>query len=163
MTALLSFIFWSACIVTSTFISASYGVLYYTIAVAVWGGLLATCFTRTALTGALAIVAAGTAYYAWPAATAAELRAAVLTSSALYIVGGFMVLVAVQGAYERFMASDKARNYKPHDDEVGTRWLNVPYEDKEHAKALGARWSGLAKKWYIPAGLDAERFERWLP
>lgn len=43
--------------------------------------------------------------------------------------------------------------------------LAVPYEQKDEAKALGAKWNPTLKKWYVPDG-DAgplERFERWLP
>ena len=27
-------------------------------------------------------------------------------------------------------------------------YLNVPYEEKEHAKSLGAKWNPKKKKWY---------------
>lgn len=39
--------------------------------------------------------------------------------------------------------------------------LNVPYEEKEEAKALGARWDLARKTWYIPSGEDAMKFARW--
>ncbi|WP_157199584.1 DUF5710 domain-containing protein [Methylomonas koyamae] len=35
-------------------------------------------------------------------------------------------------------------------------YLNVPYAQKDAAKALGARWDASNKKWYIPAGKDPE-------
>lgn len=41
--------------------------------------------------------------------------------------------------------------------------LNVPYDQKDDAKALGARWDTELKKWYVPDGLDVEAFSRWLP
>ena len=31
-------------------------------------------------------------------------------------------------------------------------WLNVPYAKKDLAKALGARWDSLTKRWYCPMG-----------
>lgn len=41
-------------------------------------------------------------------------------------------------------------------------WLDVPYQEKDEAKAHGARWDPKAKRWYAPqagmAGLD-----RWAP
>lgn len=40
--------------------------------------------------------------------------------------------------------------------------LYVPFEEKEQAKALGARWNQDLKTWYIPNGLNAEAFLRWL-
>lgn len=42
-------------------------------------------------------------------------------------------------------------------------YLNVPYAEKDEAKALGARWDAAKKKWYAPPGAEADRFERWMP
>jgi hypothetical protein len=41
--------------------------------------------------------------------------------------------------------------------------LNVPFEEKDEAKALGARWNPQLKSWYIPIGKDADSFAKWLP
>lgn len=41
--------------------------------------------------------------------------------------------------------------------------LNVPFMEKDEAKRLGARWNNAAKRWYVPAGVDAALFARWLP
>ncbi|MCQ8105661.1 DUF5710 domain-containing protein [Methylomonas sp. SURF-2] len=41
-------------------------------------------------------------------------------------------------------------------------YLNVPYAEKDQAKALGARWDAANKKWYAPLGKDIEPFARWL-
>ena len=40
--------------------------------------------------------------------------------------------------------------------------LKVPFNEKEQAKSLGARWNAEAKLWYVPAGVDAAPFEMWL-
>ncbi|NJA08085.1 hypothetical protein HC024_20455 [Methylococcaceae bacterium WWC4] len=40
-------------------------------------------------------------------------------------------------------------------------YLNVPYAQKDAAKALGARWDAAAKKWYVPAGKDPAIFAQW--
>ena len=44
-------------------------------------------------------------------------------------------------------------------------YLEVPFAQKDQAKALGARWDGSARKWYIPDHLEeqAEQFRLWLP
>jgi hypothetical protein len=42
-------------------------------------------------------------------------------------------------------------------------FLKVPFAEKEEAKALGARWNGERKSWYVPDGRPVEAFERWLP
>lgn len=39
--------------------------------------------------------------------------------------------------------------------------LNVPYAEKEHAKAAGARWDKEAKHWYAPQGADLDKLARW--
>lgn len=41
--------------------------------------------------------------------------------------------------------------------------LNTPYAEKDQAKALGAKWDNANNSWYVPAGLDLSKFEKWLP
>lgn len=41
--------------------------------------------------------------------------------------------------------------------------LNVPFAEKDAAKALGARWNPSLKKWFVPAGLDPSPFAAWFP
>lgn len=41
--------------------------------------------------------------------------------------------------------------------------LRVPFAEKDKAKALGARWDAGRKTWYVPDGVDAMKFVRWLP
>lgn len=40
-------------------------------------------------------------------------------------------------------------------------YLNVPYAEKDAAKALGARWDAAVKKWYVPANKDVALFAKW--
>lgn len=42
-------------------------------------------------------------------------------------------------------------------------YLQVPYEEKDKAKSLGAKWDTNRKKWYVPDGLDKKPFAKWLP
>jgi hypothetical protein len=39
--------------------------------------------------------------------------------------------------------------------------LKVPFNEKDQAKSLGARWNAEAKQWYVPQGVDAAPFEKW--
>lgn len=39
--------------------------------------------------------------------------------------------------------------------------LNVPYAEKDEAKALGARWNPRKRSWYVPDGVAPEPFARW--
>ena len=41
--------------------------------------------------------------------------------------------------------------------------IAVPYWQKDEAKALGARWDGRRKTWYIPPGVDINKFAQWNP
>ena len=41
-------------------------------------------------------------------------------------------------------------------------FLNVPYAEKDEARALGARWNPGRKRWYVPSGVALEPFEQWL-
>lgn len=42
-------------------------------------------------------------------------------------------------------------------------WLAVPFDEKEQAKRLGARWDGKAKSWYVPEGTELGKVRRWIP
>lgn len=42
-------------------------------------------------------------------------------------------------------------------------FLNVPYAEKDEARALGARWNPGKKRWYVPAGVALGAFEKWMP
>jgi putative DNA primase/helicase len=42
-------------------------------------------------------------------------------------------------------------------------WIDVPYPQKDEAKALGARWDRQEQSWYVPAGVDPAPFARWTP
>ena len=46
---------------------------------------------------------------------------------------------------------------------MSATYLNVPFREKDEAKALGARWDPLRRSWYVPAGVALEGFARWLP
>jgi hypothetical protein len=42
-------------------------------------------------------------------------------------------------------------------------FLNVPYAEKDEARALGARWNPTKKRWYVPPGVALDAFEKWKP
>lgn len=41
-------------------------------------------------------------------------------------------------------------------------YLNVPYQQKDSAKAKGARWDAAVKKWYYTNPQDADKFTLWM-
>lgn len=40
--------------------------------------------------------------------------------------------------------------------------LKVPFKEKDEAKSLGARWNPDGKHWYVPEGVDAAPFAKWI-
>jgi hypothetical protein len=42
-------------------------------------------------------------------------------------------------------------------------YMNVPYAEKDQAKALGARWNPIKKQWFIESPESLQPFLRWLP
>ena len=40
--------------------------------------------------------------------------------------------------------------------------LKVPFNEKDQAKSLGARWNVELKLWYVPKGVDSSPFDKWL-
>lgn len=42
-------------------------------------------------------------------------------------------------------------------------FLTVAFREKDAAKALGARWDGTERRWYVPDGLELAQFAAWLP
>lgn len=39
--------------------------------------------------------------------------------------------------------------------------LYVPHEEKEEARALGAKFDWAIKRWYVPDGIDDSKFKKW--
>ena len=39
--------------------------------------------------------------------------------------------------------------------------INVPFSEKEQAKALGAKWDRQEQSWYVPANVDPNPFAKW--
>jgi antirestriction protein ArdC/phage/plasmid primase-like uncharacterized protein len=40
-------------------------------------------------------------------------------------------------------------------------FIDVPFKQKDEAKALGAKWDRQEQSWYVPAGVDAAPFAKW--
>lgn len=45
---------------------------------------------------------------------------------------------------------------------VVDRLIDVPYKQKDEAKALGAKWDRQEQSWYIPQGVDQAAFSKWM-
>lgn len=44
---------------------------------------------------------------------------------------------------------------------MSIEYIAVPYQEKDEAKALGARWDQNQRSWYIPEGVNPALFSRW--
>lgn len=41
-------------------------------------------------------------------------------------------------------------------------YLAVPFEKKDEAKRLGARWNPKCRQWYVDEPVDLEPFSQWI-
>jgi exodeoxyribonuclease VII large subunit len=46
---------------------------------------------------------------------------------------------------------------------MANTYLTVDFKEKDAAKALGARWDGVQRQWYVPEGRELTAFAQWLP
>lgn len=42
-------------------------------------------------------------------------------------------------------------------------YLNIPASEVRMAQNAGAEWDALLRRWYVPKGMDIQRFRRWWP
>jgi hypothetical protein len=48
-------------------------------------------------------------------------------------------------------------------DRLVETYLVCPFQEKDQVKALGAKFDGTRKLWYVPRGKDTAPFKKWLP
>lgn len=68
----------------------------------------------------------------------------------------------IKQAFSQLKLWQQATTPTPNISQYDTK-LNTPYAEKNQAKALGAKWDSNNKTWYVPAGLDLDKFSKWLP
>ncbi|WP_417833990.1 zincin-like metallopeptidase domain-containing protein [Thalassospira xiamenensis] len=69
---------------------------------------------------------------------------------------------AVEQQKEKAMSDEMSQ--APNQDTSTERkrvYLNVPFSEKDEAKALGAKWDRRAKAWYARDDMELEPFKRW--
>ncbi|KAI5912224.1 zincin-like metallopeptidase domain-containing protein [Thauera sp. 2A1] len=59
-------------------------------------------------------------------------------------------------------AADRQGHGAEHLAQAGRTYLQVPYKDKDEAKALGARWDRQEQAWYLPPGVNWAPFAKWM-
>lgn len=90
---------------------------------------------------------------------------------------GFMVAIGGLRKAKQKLENDKAADPATQDKQQEPKkepepdkpametsvFLNVPDRaDNPTIKALGAKFDGVSKAWYVPPGLDLRPFEKWL-
>jgi putative DNA primase/helicase len=57
---------------------------------------------------------------------------------------------------------ERARAAAVADQQISSKSLiDVPYKQKDEAKAMGAKWDRHQQSWYVPAGVDPVPFTKW--
>lgn len=51
---------------------------------------------------------------------------------------------------------------KPVEKQAERQFINVPFREKDEAKALGARWDRQQQSWYVPGNVDVGVFAKWV-
>ena len=55
----------------------------------------------------------------------------------------------------------QAKEAGQRQEQSNRNYIDVPFSQKEEAKALGAKWDRQEQSWYIPPKLDPAQFVRW--
>jgi phage/plasmid primase-like uncharacterized protein len=56
----------------------------------------------------------------------------------------------------------KNSQMEKRDPALSKVYINVPYSEKDEAKALGAKWDKKEKAWFVEPGIDQKPFQKWL-
>lgn len=73
--------------------------------------------------------------------------------------GNRMICTMCSGLFRRLVNNEIQAERKA----IPRIYLDCPYEDKDIARSLGARWDAEVKKWYIMNGQSTRPFSRWMP
>ncbi|NDY73133.1 antirestriction protein [Desulfobacter hydrogenophilus] len=56
----------------------------------------------------------------------------------------------------------KNSQIEKRDPALSRMYINVPYSEKDEAKALGAKWDKQEKSWFVESEIDQAPFKKWL-
>lgn len=56
----------------------------------------------------------------------------------------------------------RGRSVAAHCRVMARTYLEVPYQQKDAARSLGAKWDVEVKRWYVPEGIDTSAFATWV-
>lgn len=61
----------------------------------------------------------------------------------------------------RTAQQEREHTSAPTTANASRQFIDVPFKDKNEAKALGAKWDRQEQSWYIPSGVPVAAFSRW--
>jgi antirestriction protein ArdC/phage/plasmid primase-like uncharacterized protein len=68
---------------------------------------------------------------------------------------------ALKTSEAKSMEQSEDKSQKKEEQAASRVYLNVPFKEKNEAKAAGAKWDRAAVKWYAPQGADMAALARW--
>lgn len=67
----------------------------------------------------------------------------------------------IKRAFDKDYEDDEEIVLKPP-QETDRLYLQCPYSEKDDCKKLGGVWDSTKKKWFVPAGVDKTKFQKWI-
>jgi DNA helicase-2/ATP-dependent DNA helicase PcrA len=95
-------------------------------------------------------------------ATCARARLTLITPSEQEQRSPFSAAMKIAGISARANLAVQHNENRSREMPPSRHYLRVSYADKDLLKSMGARFDGIRKAWYVPAGLDRKPFEPWL-
>ena len=95
-------------------------------------------------------------------ATRARLRLTMITPADPAKRSPFIARMKIAGTSARANVALQRNEGRAHALPASRFYLKSSYSDKDLLKSLGAKYDGIRKAWYVPAGMDKKPFEPWL-
>ena len=77
----------------------------------------------------------------------------------------FIAMTNDSDLQQRIAFEERQRVQQAQSDAAGRdqqkTFINVPFKEKEEAKALGAKWDRQEQSWYVPANIEPAPFAKW--
>jgi DNA helicase-2/ATP-dependent DNA helicase PcrA len=95
-------------------------------------------------------------------ATRARARLTLITPAEPAQRSAFIAAMKIQGTSARANLALQNNETRARDVPPSRYYLKVAFADKDVVKAMGARFDGIRKAWYVPVGVDRKPFDPWL-
>ncbi len=95
-------------------------------------------------------------------ATRARLRLTLIAPADADRQSPFIARMKIASTSARANVALQRNENRAREQPASRFYLKSSYSDKDLLKSLGAKYDGIRKAWYVPAGLDTKPFEPWL-